>query len=466
MRPDTYGDLILFESACRFILKAWPDVEVAILVRRAYADLAPLFPSRLRWLTTDCEPYRSLPNAKDRTVDALRHVVEAYDPDLVVGACFHATWVEYLAAAFAPTARAVRLGSAPLEIGMAQAVTKTLTRLLPKEGGWSLAELEATYPERVEVEEGWAEVAKSQRLAEFLTGKPAAAPPTLGVPPEALAEAEAMLGRLGLTREAFLAVCPAGTSNVPIKAWPSGHFAEVIAYAETKHQLPSLLLGSPSERKALEETAELARTLGASRCRVHLGTAGTFPHLAALLLTSRAYFGNDTGALHAAAALGRPVLGVYGGGTWPRFRPSGVGPAAVALKPMTCFGCGWECPFGDAPCLSTLPVAIVRTALDSLLAARGGAFQLFEQPAALEAGELRLQAAESRFRKVRAESASRQRRIAELEDVLRRGRPDSVPTWETTQDQISRLRSESARLQAELDLARRLLQTALSDRSL
>ena len=61
-----------------------------------------------------------------------------------------------------------------------------------------------------------------------------------------------------------------------------------------------------------------------------------------LLGEARLYLGNDTGAMHLAAALGVPVTAVFGGGTWPRFVPAAVCGEAV-VHPLPCFGCGWDC---------------------------------------------------------------------------------------------------------------------------
>ena len=70
--------------------------------------------------------------------------------------------------------------------------------------------------------------------------------------------------------------------------------------------------------------------------------------------------------MHLAAAVDIPVVAVFGGGTWPRFRPSGRR-TAVVYQPLECFSCGWDCPFGNAPCVGTIPVKLVGQALDYVL---------------------------------------------------------------------------------------------------
>jgi hypothetical protein len=97
----------------------------------------------------------------------------------------------------------------------------------------------------------------------------------------------------------------------------------------------------------LEEIATGVAKTGAPKPPVWLGHDGEIPLLAALLAQCRFYLGHDTGAMHLAAALGRPVIGIFGGGHWPRFRPVGRQVASV-VQPLPCFGCNWDCHFGDA----------------------------------------------------------------------------------------------------------------------
>jgi hypothetical protein len=94
--------------------------------------------------------------------------------------------------------------------------------------------------------------------------------------------------------------------------------------------------------------------------------------MSAILSRSVFFLGNDTGAMHLAAAIGRPVVAVFGGGTWPRFQPAAR--RAIALvNPLPCFGCGWDCPFGDAPCVLAVGMEDVQRALSGILARTGPA---------------------------------------------------------------------------------------------
>ena len=104
--------------------------------------------------------------------------------------------------------------------------------------------------------------------------------------------------------------------------------------------------------------------------RVWLGKDGEIPVLAALAAAAKMYVGNDTGPMHIAAAVNTPVVAIFGGGTWPRFRPRGDRSLAIAGE-MPCFGCGWDCIFADAPCMSLVAVKDVQKAIVALYANSG-----------------------------------------------------------------------------------------------
>jgi hypothetical protein len=57
---------------------------------------------------------------------------------------------------------------------------------------------------------------------------------------------------------------------------------------------------------------------------------------------------------------------VFGGGTWPRFVPAARRSISL-VHPLPCFGCAWDCPFGDAPCLKAITVPDVTAALLEIL---------------------------------------------------------------------------------------------------
>jgi SAM-dependent methyltransferase len=160
------------------------------------------------------------------------------------------------------------------------------------------------------------------------------------------------LADLGLSERPFLVCCPAGISILSIKCWPAAAFVRVLSEIMQATSLEVLLLAHESERAILDDVAGGLRTAGLP-AHLHAGASGTMPLTAGLIQRSKVYFGNDTGNLHLAAALNVPVAAVFGGGTWPRFQPTAKR-SVVIVNPLPCFGCGWNCHFGEALCLKVI----------------------------------------------------------------------------------------------------------------
>lgn len=96
-------------------------------------------------------------------------------------------------------------------------------------------------------------------------------------------------------------------SGSAAKNWPAVRFAEVARWAQRELGLRVVLISGPADDAALG---------GVQRCLdrlEHWVLHGLpLPLLAAILMRSRAYVGNDSGVSHLAAALGVPTLAVFG----------------------------------------------------------------------------------------------------------------------------------------------------------
>ncbi|MET0379346.1 MAG: glycosyltransferase family 9 protein, partial [Spongiibacteraceae bacterium] len=77
---------------------------------------------------------------------------------------------------------------------------------------------------------------------------------------------------------------------------------------------------------------------------------------------------NDSGLMHIAAAIRRPLVVVYGS-TSPGFTPPLAEQVRVLQIPVDCGPCFQrECPLGHLKCLETLYPPMVLQALDELIA--------------------------------------------------------------------------------------------------
>jgi heptosyltransferase-2 len=156
------------------------------------------------------------------------------------------------------------------------------------------------------------------------------------------------LARLGLTVRGPLAVLCPGAEYGPAKRWPGEY------YAEAARRLDALgytvwAVGSPRDA---EVGAEIER-LAAGRClnlcgRTSLADAIDILAGAALVLT------NDSGLMHVAAALDRPMLALYGSSS-PGFTPPLSERAQVLKLDLPCSPCfRRECPLGHFDCMRRL----------------------------------------------------------------------------------------------------------------
>ncbi|HAR31113.1 MAG TPA: lipopolysaccharide heptosyltransferase II, partial [Gammaproteobacteria bacterium] len=108
------------------------------------------------------------------------------------------------------------------------------------------------------------------------------------------------------------------------------------------------LLGSGKDRPLTGAIAAAAP--GA----VDLGGRTSLAEAVDLLALARVVVSNDSGLLHVAGALGRPVVGLYGSSS-PDFTPPLGARAVVLAEDLPCRPCfARECPLGHLRCLEEL----------------------------------------------------------------------------------------------------------------
>ncbi len=90
------------------------------------------------------------------------------------------------------------------------------------------------------------------------------------------------------------------------KLWPAERYGELCREVERRLGLRALLIGGPGE----EKLAEAAISTASPATPIRFPT--TLSELMAVLAQARFVVGGDTGPLHLAAALGVPVVGLYG----------------------------------------------------------------------------------------------------------------------------------------------------------
>lgn len=109
------------------------------------------------------------------------------------------------------------------------------------------------------------------------------------------------------------------SGDSPLKQWPVGHLIELIYWLRMKYKSRILVIGGPSEEALGWEFEE---KLGYSVIINVIGRT-TLRQMAALLECCHLYVGNDAGPMHVAAAMGIPVVALFGSSCHHRFGPWG-----------------------------------------------------------------------------------------------------------------------------------------------
>jgi ADP-heptose:LPS heptosyltransferase/GT2 family glycosyltransferase/predicted nucleic acid-binding Zn-ribbon protein len=403
LRPDTIGDLILFTPALGLFMAEWPKARHVIVAREGYENLASLFPKQLEWKIVRLNPFKQRPSECREALFQLFDDLEKVGPDLILAPTLNRTWLEIAVAAHFKDVRSVVLGTAEVDPLFAASLRLDLG-----------VDPDASFAETVPADRTVTDVENQHAFAEKLIGRSLDRPlPSIEVPTEISAAARAVAAKNGLTEGKWAAVFAGGLANVQVKAWTSDGFAELVTWLQAR-KIPALLLGHQDEAFVSEQIASSVEKMGGVRPRVWLGRDGELPLLAGLLKDSQFYVGHDTGAMHMAGAVGRPVVGIFGGGHWPRFRPS-ARQAVSVVQPLPCFGCNWDCHFGDGPCVKTIPADDVIETLERMLAAGGNAIDIVVESHALPPRALDLiSAAMPGILQLKRDRVDRQHKIEEL----------------------------------------------------
>ncbi|HVK55029.1 MAG TPA: lipopolysaccharide heptosyltransferase II [Burkholderiales bacterium] len=169
----------------------------------------------------------------------------------------------------------------------------------------------------------------------------------------------ATLERLGLSASPPVVVFCPGAEYGPAKRWPSEHFATLAkTYVESGHQV--WLLGSPKDKPVGAEINQLAGGV----CRDLTGATG-LADVIDLMSCAKYVVSNDSGLMHIAAALDRPLAALYGSSS-PKHTPPLSDKARVISLELECSPCFQrECPLGHFNCMRQLQPGLVQDTLKS-----------------------------------------------------------------------------------------------------
>ncbi|MBW2066619.1 MAG: lipopolysaccharide heptosyltransferase II [Deltaproteobacteria bacterium] len=163
--------------------------------------------------------------------------------------------------------------------------------------------------------------------------------PEIFLDPEDQRRAEKMLSSMGLGGEEFVLGLSPGAIYGPAKRWPAERFAAVADMAVENWGARVLILGSKGEKDVCSRVKEHMKHEAVDLCgKTTLGEAMVLIKACDLFLT------NDSGLMHVAAALGVPLVAIFGS-TNPRATGPRSQRARVVTRNVSCAPClRKECP--------------------------------------------------------------------------------------------------------------------------
>lgn len=275
VKPSALGDIVHSLPVLTALKRRFPRSRITWIVHRSYEPLIREHPDLDATLPLDRHPFRAgLVAGVRKQADFLRTLRSTrFDLAIDLQCLFRSGLITRL------TGAPVRLGLSSAREGSRHCYTHLI-----EDGGF---EVHA-------VDRYW-------KVVEALGDPPAEKTFRLPVPSEAASWVD---DRLRSLPRPWIAV--AAGARWLTKRWPPTHFAELVNRAQQSFGGTALLVGTPDEKPLADEAAE--SIAGPS---VVLAGGTTMPQLIGLLAAADVVLANDTGPLHLAVALGKPVVAPY-----------------------------------------------------------------------------------------------------------------------------------------------------------
>jgi len=183
---------------------------------------------------------------------------------------------------------------------------------------------------------------------------------TLHLDPGARARIGERLAAAGLQPSRYLLIHP--TATLPTKRWEEWKFAELADRLHERWHLPVVFSSAPCEAQVLLDVGRYAQHAH------HYWSDLGLDELFVLIEQCRMFVGNDSGPTHAAAALGKSLVVIWGSSDYRVWHPWETEYAPVRLE-MPCMPCpGYSCAAFDIPkCIRDIGVERVLAACTSVM---------------------------------------------------------------------------------------------------
>lgn len=161
------------------------------------------------------------------------------------------------------------------------------------------------------------------------------------------AQQQQTLNNLGLAPQKPVAAFCIGAEFGPAKRWPAAHFAALTTLMADRYEI--WLIGSSKDQKMGEHIHALSHGACLNLCgKTGLNEAIDLLSYATLVVS------NDSGLMHVAAALDKPMVALYGSSS-PGFTPPLSNKAHIVSLNLPCSPCyKRECPLGHFNCMNQM----------------------------------------------------------------------------------------------------------------
>ena len=330
------GDAIMALPALRAIRRRHADAHISIVARPYVADIYRDQQVCDELIHYDPKGEHRGWSGREKLAADLR--ARRFDVALLLQNAFDAAWLAWRA-------------QIPQRIGYARdARSLLLTKAIPVPKPGEIPPHEKFYYLELLRRAGWLDQLPDERHI------------TLRVPDASRQRAAQILLEAGSRPHAARIAVGAGASYGSAKCWPPDRFAKALNVLLSHTDADVILFGTPGE---LPVSAAIAAEL--QRPPINLTGKTSIADLPALLSQCHLFLGNDSGAMHVAAAVGLPVVAIFG-----PTDPKGTAPVTPRLtivqqKPY-CSPCFLRrCPT-DHRCMTAITPAMVESALQTKLA--------------------------------------------------------------------------------------------------
>ena len=275
------GDAILALPALRAVRNRFQDAEIAIVARPYVADIYRDQKICNQLINYEPQGIHAGFSGRERLAAELR--LQKFDVALLLQNAFDAAWIAWRAGI------RERIGYA--RDGRSFLLTKAVP--VPKPG--EIPAHEKFYYLELLRRVGWLDSLPNDSFISMV------------VPEEKQRCAAEFLAELGVRPHALRVAIGAGASYGSAKCWPPTRFAELANRLRSREDADVILFGT-----AAESAVSSAIAACMSRPPIDLTGKTAIADLPALLAQCHLFIGNDSGAMHVAAAMGLPVVAVFG----------------------------------------------------------------------------------------------------------------------------------------------------------